>query len=164
MKKIMVRAWGIYRHLEGDHLAKLAMALRMAWAEYKKNPEKTDRIAARLTREAKKDHIREDFIKKLSSMKPVFTGSEKQIAWAEDIYKRVIESFAHGYARFAVGAEEGNEEYKKYIERVSKDFLKKISGITYAGQWIESRRRIEKEAVVCGNFFEFVSFVKKHAA
>ena len=35
MKKIMVRAWEIYRTLEGDRLAKLAMALRQAWAEAK---------------------------------------------------------------------------------------------------------------------------------
>lgn len=35
MKKIMTRAWEIYRTLEGDRLAKLSMALRQAWAEAK---------------------------------------------------------------------------------------------------------------------------------
>lgn len=35
MKEIMKRAWKIYRTLEGDRLAKLTMALRQAWAEYK---------------------------------------------------------------------------------------------------------------------------------
>lgn len=40
MKKIMTRAWEIYRTLEGDRLAKLAMALRQAWAEYKSGSEK----------------------------------------------------------------------------------------------------------------------------
>lgn len=35
MKEIMKRAWEIYRTLEGDRLAKLAMALRQAWAEAK---------------------------------------------------------------------------------------------------------------------------------
>lgn len=35
MKKIMKRAWEIYRTLEGDRLAKLSMALRQAWAEAK---------------------------------------------------------------------------------------------------------------------------------
>ena len=35
MKEIMTRAWEIYRTLEGDRLAKLAMALRQAWAEFK---------------------------------------------------------------------------------------------------------------------------------
>lgn len=32
-KKIMKRAWEIYRTLEGDRIAKLSMAMRMAWAE-----------------------------------------------------------------------------------------------------------------------------------
>lgn len=35
MKQIMKRAWEIYRTLEGDKIAKLSMALRQAWAEYK---------------------------------------------------------------------------------------------------------------------------------
>lgn len=35
MKKIMKRAWEIYRTLEGNRLAKLSMALRMAWVEAK---------------------------------------------------------------------------------------------------------------------------------
>ncbi len=34
-KNIMKRAWEIYRTLIGDHIAKLAMALREAWAEVK---------------------------------------------------------------------------------------------------------------------------------
>ena len=33
MKKIMRRAWEIYRTLEGDHRAKLSLALRTAWRE-----------------------------------------------------------------------------------------------------------------------------------
>ena len=33
MKKIMIRAWEIYRTLEGDHIAKLSLALRTAWRE-----------------------------------------------------------------------------------------------------------------------------------
>lgn len=33
MKKIMVRAWEIYRTLEGDHRAKLSLALKTAWRE-----------------------------------------------------------------------------------------------------------------------------------
>jgi len=35
MKKIMKRAWEIYRTLTGDHRAKISMALRQAWAEAK---------------------------------------------------------------------------------------------------------------------------------
>ena len=36
MKKIRRRAWEIYRTLEGDHQAKLALALRQAWKETKR--------------------------------------------------------------------------------------------------------------------------------
>lgn len=36
MKNVMKRAWEIYRTLTGDRLAKLSMALKMAWAEVKK--------------------------------------------------------------------------------------------------------------------------------
>lgn len=32
---VMTRAWQIYRTLIGDHVAKISMALRMAWAEVK---------------------------------------------------------------------------------------------------------------------------------
>ena len=40
MKNVMKRAWEIYRTLEGDKLAKLSMALKMAWAEAKAPQEK----------------------------------------------------------------------------------------------------------------------------
>jgi hypothetical protein len=36
MKNVMSRAWEIYRGMEGDHRAKLALALRQAWKEAKK--------------------------------------------------------------------------------------------------------------------------------
>lgn len=35
MTNVMKRAWEIYRTLVGDHIAKLSMALRQAWAEVK---------------------------------------------------------------------------------------------------------------------------------
>ena len=35
MTNVMKRAWEIYRTLVGDHVAKLSMALRQAWAEVK---------------------------------------------------------------------------------------------------------------------------------
>lgn len=35
MKNVMKRAWEIYRTLSGQHVAKLVMALRMAWKEVK---------------------------------------------------------------------------------------------------------------------------------
>ena len=42
MRNVMTRAWEIYRELQGDHTAKLAMALRMAWAEAKAVTEKEE--------------------------------------------------------------------------------------------------------------------------
>lgn len=36
MKNIMKRAWEIYRTLTGDHIAKLAMAMKKAWSEVKR--------------------------------------------------------------------------------------------------------------------------------
>lgn len=41
MKNIMKKAWEIYRTLTGDHIAKLSMALRMAWQEVKKMVKET---------------------------------------------------------------------------------------------------------------------------
>lgn len=38
MKKVMKRAWEIFRTLLGDYTAKIKMALRMAWAEIKNKP------------------------------------------------------------------------------------------------------------------------------
>ncbi len=49
MKKIMTRAWEIYRTLTGDHIAKLALALREAWTEAKAAAETIrDKVIARL--------------------------------------------------------------------------------------------------------------------
>lgn len=42
MKTIMKRAWEIFRTLTGDHIAKLAMALRQAWAEKKNGGKKME--------------------------------------------------------------------------------------------------------------------------
>lgn len=35
VKEIMIRAWEIYRTLEGDRIAKMSMALKRAWEEAK---------------------------------------------------------------------------------------------------------------------------------
>ena len=35
MKNVMMRAWEIYRTLKGDHIAKLSLALKLAWEEEK---------------------------------------------------------------------------------------------------------------------------------
>ena len=49
MKNVMKRAWEIYRTLAGDHSAKLAMALKAAWAEIKNAVKSVkDQIIARI--------------------------------------------------------------------------------------------------------------------
>lgn len=63
MKKIMRRAWEIYRTLEGDHRAKLALALRQAWKEAKKESpesiiEKLQAQGLKVTRWTKYGHDR----------------------------------------------------------------------------------------------------------
>ena len=50
MKAIMKRAWEIFRTLTGDHIAKLAMALRMAWAEKKNGGKNMTETIAKLQR------------------------------------------------------------------------------------------------------------------
>ena len=62
-KEIMKKAWELYKNLNGDHKAKLAMAMRMAWQIAKAT---SDKLLVALT------------------------GSEKQIAWANDIRKTAI--------------------------------------------------------------------------
>lgn len=48
MKKIMIRAWEIYRTLEGDHRAKLALALSQAWSESRESSETPEEIIKKL--------------------------------------------------------------------------------------------------------------------
>jgi len=48
MKKIMIRAWEIYRTLEGDHRAKLALALIQAWSESRESSETPEEIIEKL--------------------------------------------------------------------------------------------------------------------
>lgn len=45
MRQIMKRAWEIYRTLEGDKIAKLSMALRHAWTEFKEGTIMNENIA-----------------------------------------------------------------------------------------------------------------------
>lgn len=47
-KQIMKRAWEIYRTLTGDHIAKLSMALREAWAEARAPKTMREQMIARL--------------------------------------------------------------------------------------------------------------------
>ena len=48
MRNIMRRAWEIYRTLEGDHRAKLALALIQAWSESRESSETPEEIIKKL--------------------------------------------------------------------------------------------------------------------
>lgn len=52
MKNVMKRAWEIYRTLSGQHVAKLVMALRMAWKEVKGMAKETFKKTAKIMRSA----------------------------------------------------------------------------------------------------------------
>ena len=71
IKVIMTRAWEIYRTLVGDHMAKLSQALRTAWRE--------TQVA--------------DIPVKVEFNLPELKGSQKQIAWAEEIRKTFVKNW-----------------------------------------------------------------------
>ena len=100
MKKIMMRAWEIYRTLTGDHKAKIACALRQAWAEAKATTEK-ERFekAARIVIEGR-EHYDDDQASKFTYFN----------AW-EKYGKRRI--YVNDYKRRTIG----------YIDRDTKQFM-----------------------------------------
>lgn len=56
MMKVMKRAWEIYRTLEGDHFAKLRMALQFAWKEVKRMAKKAFESFAKVTIPGREDY------------------------------------------------------------------------------------------------------------
>ncbi|MBQ8296857.1 MAG: hypothetical protein IJX77_03640 [Ruminococcus sp.] len=52
MMNVMKRAWGIYRTLTGDHIAKLSVALRQAWSEVKNMAKKVFEKVAQVAKVA----------------------------------------------------------------------------------------------------------------
>lgn len=92
MKKIMSRAWEIYRTLEGDRLAKLSMALRQAWAE------------AKADTEGKLLEIAEWFVSKKAAEKglTVYSGDAVAvIAETEKAYKVIFGSMQRAFTFWA---------------------------------------------------------------
>lgn len=63
LRSIMKRGHEIARKLEGDYQARLSYGLKVAWAEYKKE---------------------------VNGMKVNFTGTEKQVKFANDIFEKTI--------------------------------------------------------------------------
>lgn len=82
MKNVMVRAWEIYKTLEGDHLAKLAMALRMAWAEIKS------------AENFELPEMSEYAMVKKGFGLPSLVGTEDQIKWARQIRNEILQQLA----------------------------------------------------------------------
>lgn len=82
MKNVMVRAWEIYRTLEGDHLAKLAMSLRMAWKEIKS------------AENFELPEMSEYAMVKKGFGLPALIGTEDQIKWARQIRKEILQQLA----------------------------------------------------------------------
>lgn len=132
MKNVMVRAWEIAKEgvkkFGGKVKEYFAMALKLAWKEAK-------RIAAN----------------EVGAIQ--LTGSEKQIKWAEDIRKVVVENIDSVFAVLDKSFEENkNELSERKLERAEKaiEELKKITNNFIeneenAGEWIEKFKGVTKK-------------------
>ncbi len=113
LREIMVKAHKIAKKLKGDYQARLSYALKVAWAEYRGG-------------------------KNVALVKLV--GTEKQVAWAEDIragqialMKKHIEDWERRIDR------EGEHPGYTWILEKHKESLEKLCGIKEAKTWIEKR-------------------------
>jgi hypothetical protein len=127
VRKVMKRAVELAKDMIGDWMARMALALRQAWKEAK-------RIAADQTGSIK------------------LMGSEKQIKWAEDIRKVVVENIDSVFSVLDKSFEENKKEMSdKKLERAEKaiEELKKITNNFIeneenAGEWIEKFKGVTK--------------------
>jgi hypothetical protein len=107
--KLMKRAHQIAKNLEGDYRARMSLALRQAWREEKKV----------------------ELVK--------LTGTEKQIAWAEEIRKVNISYLQDSLKDFELRAARGDD-----FPEIRATLQKAIEGLmaqpTEAKWWIEHRR------------------------
>lgn len=120
MKEIMNRAWEIYRTLEGDHLAKLAMALRQAWAERKSSDSKlleiaewfTDKKAAENGMKIYSGHVVAVVAETEKAYKVIFSAvTHTMTFWAPKSLCKWVE--ARDFARTVIGTwEEGMAEHR----------------------------------------------------
>lgn len=81
MKAIMKRAWEIFKTLTGDHIAKLAMALRQTWAEKKNGGKKMEGTEKQIKAA---EYIKKEITSNL------FLGS---VAFTKKFNETVLESF-----------------------------------------------------------------------
>jgi len=109
----MKRAHQIAKNLEGDYRARMSLALRQAWKEVKKVDKKVELVR--------------------------LTGTEKQIAWAEDIRKANISHLQDCLQGFELRAARGDD-----FPEIRATLQKAIDGLmtqpTEAKWWIEHRR------------------------
>ena len=112
-RNIMKRAHQIAKNLEGDYRARMSLALRQAWKEVKKVDKKVELVR--------------------------LTGTEKQIAWAEDIRKANISHLQDCLQGFELRAARGDD-----FPEIRAALQKAIDGLmtqpTEAKWWIEHRR------------------------
>jgi len=112
-RNIMKRAHQIAKNLEGDYRARMSLALRQAWKEVKKVDKKVELVR--------------------------LTGTEKQIAWAEDIRKANISHSQDCLQGFELRAARGDD-----FPEIRAALQKAIDGLmtqpTEAKWWIEHRR------------------------
>ena len=108
-RNLMKRAHEIARSLEGDYRARMSLALRQAWKE----------------------------VKEVELVK--LTGTEKQIAWAEDIRKANISHLQDCLKDFELRAARGDD-----FPEIRAALQKAIEGLmtqpTEAKWWIEHKR------------------------
>lgn len=111
-KNVMKRAHQIAKGLEGDYRARMSIALRQAWKEVKK-------------------------VEKVELVK--LTGTEKQIAWAEEIRKANISHLQDSLKDFELRAARGDD-----FPEIRAALQKAIEGLmtqpTEAKWWIEHKR------------------------
>lgn len=108
-KEVMQQAVELAKKFEGDWIARMKMALKTVWAMIKKG------------------------VKKVME----FVGSEKQVAWAKDIYPKAIDKIEEvikdkeieEYARKKELRSKGYDQYIKFFEEMKE--------IKEASFWIE---------------------------
>ena len=119
LRRIMVRAHELARGMEGDYQARLALALRIAWKE-----------------ERGKEEVRIE-MKELK-------GTEKQIKYANDIKKAVLEIVEQLPEKIAKYSKD--EEMKnKYIEIYNKDIKGLLESYENAGDFISDFKQVVYE-------------------
>ncbi|MED0737839.1 hypothetical protein [Aneurinibacillus thermoaerophilus] len=113
LKKVMKKAHELAKKMVGDYAARLALALRQAWKEVR------------------------------NVVLPEMKGSQKQIAWAEDIRSRVIPVVekAINYFYEAVETKEfyqsRSEEFRMRRKEEGTKALETLKAIDSAKEWID---------------------------